>query len=1649
MKNVIWVRWLGKFWLAIFFAVSGLTIANSGNRVLAQITPDGTLGVEGSIVNNGTINGLPVELIEGGASRGAALFHSFFEFNVGEGQRVYFANPVEIESIFSRVTGNNPSDILGTLGVNGGANLFLLNPNGIVFGQNAQLDIRGSFVASTADGLVFDNGFVFSARNPDVVPLLTVNLMPGLQYGANDSPQSSRLGGKIITTNNTSLAVGQNLTLAARNLDLQGELYAGNNLTLFAQDTVEIRDSVVNPFIAKAGEKLLIQGNQSVDIFALNHSDSGLFSGGDMVLRSSNTVAGDAHYWSGGSFQIEQLDGSLGDLDSPNDPIIRSVGDVRFNNYQGASLHILAGGSVTIPGTVRIRSRDPINGLIETVTLSNGGTSSINGRTQATVDIRAGVKPSAIGISGFTPNPPFGTNPATPAINVVPTSADIMIGRILTNATGRNGGRVLLTNQYQPNTLLDTPLGGIIVGSIDTRDVFGGGSVIIDSRSGITLSDVVDASSLDLSVAGFPVPSNTYLGNGGEVTLLAKGDITINPNSPILSLGLLGGNILLKSEATISLSPGGIASASFTNVPDSKGGDINVIAESLFITDGAQIITFTTGRANAGNLNINGIDTVSMSGVNGSDIGGVHSTVEAGANANSGNVNITAGSLSLNNGARVQTIVHAAQGNAGLISINVRDAFALDGINGQVTSGVASILGFGATGKGGDINITTGSLAVTNGAQLQASTFGQGDGGKVKIEARDLVSFDGLGRNQVPSGAGSNVAIGAVGNSGGIDITTSRLTVTNGAQLQASTSGRGSAGPVIINAQDMVSFDGQDIDGSPSSGIFSNVNAGGVGSSGGIDITTGRLMVTNGAQLQASTLGRGNASEIRINARETVSFDRSSAFSTVEAKAVGDGGGINITTGILSVSNGAQLMTNTRGQGNGGKITINADEIVSFDGVGSNGIFSGALSTVEAGAVGKGGEIEITTRSLFVTNGGQLDTSTFGRGDAGRLIIDAHEMVSFDGNSGAFSQVSFGAVGKGGDIDITTGSLSLTHGGQLSTSTLGLGNAGHVTIDAREAVSFDGIGSDTIISGAFSAVGQEAIGNGGEIDIMARSLSVTNKAQILASTLGQGDGGRVTIQSHDLVYIDRESGVNSRVEVGGVGIGGDIDITTGALSITNRSQLSTSTLGQGNAGTIEIDASEIASFDRESSAFSSVGVGAVGRGGAIDIITGSLFITNGSQLSTSTFGQGDAGQVAIVARDRVSFDGLSSNGFSSSALSLVGSGALGNGGDIDITADSLAITNGSEVSTDTLGEGSAGRINLNAHQVNVQSGSRVSAATSGGKGGTIRVTANTLEATNSGQLSTTTAGNNDAGDIILEVKDNIDLTGKGSGLFANTLRGSTGNGGIIFIDTITGNIQDNATVAVNSQGTGEGGNIEIEAASLFMNNGATITAETTSNEGGNITLNIDNWLFMRHGSKISTTAGTDRAGGNGGNITINAPFIVGIREENSDITANAFKGNGGRINLTAQSIVGLEFRPRLTRFSDITASSELGLDGVVDINLPDVDPSRGLNQLLEPQNPRQIEQGCPADENKFTVTGSGGLPQQPDEALRTEAIIPPRGTNSATIENFSTPVTSKSTRIVEAKGWVINERGEVVLVADAPTLTSSNLWWNTPQCHEY
>lgn len=197
----------------------------------SNIVPDNTLGGESSqVIDN--FQGLPIEVITGGATRQINLFHSFQEFNISAGRGAYFFTPnADIQNILARVTGNNSSEILGRLGTlsSSSPNLFLINPNGIMFGKDASLDVQGSFVGTTANGVQFDNQGVFSATNPQAAPLLTVNPSALLFNQINQNAviqNNATISFNSLTGFSLGLQVanGKNLVLVGGNVTMDGGL---------------------------------------------------------------------------------------------------------------------------------------------------------------------------------------------------------------------------------------------------------------------------------------------------------------------------------------------------------------------------------------------------------------------------------------------------------------------------------------------------------------------------------------------------------------------------------------------------------------------------------------------------------------------------------------------------------------------------------------------------------------------------------------------------------------------------------------------------------------------------------------------------------------------------------------------------------------------------------------------------------------------------------------------------------------------------------------------------------------------------------------------------------------------------------------------------------------------------------------------------------------------------------------------------------------------------------------------------------------------------------------------------------------------------------------------------------------------------------
>jgi filamentous hemagglutinin family protein len=1123
--------------LSEFLALASFSVLNLNVPALAQIIPDATLGNENSTVTPGAmVRGGEADLIDGGAIRGSNLFHSFQEFNVGEGQRVYFANPDGINSILSRITGSNPSNIFGILGIDGTADLFLLNPNGIVFGENGSLDVDGSFTATTANAIRFGNEGIFSATSPE-------------------TPSN------LLTIDPSAFLFTQ---LSSGNIRVSSMASAGLSPSGFLVSGLRVPD----------GETLLlVGGNISLTLGRLNAF------GGQIGL---GTVQGL------GAIEFN----SIGELQFPENV---SRGNI-FLNF--STIDVAANGE----GSINLYAHD-----LDLSVFSF---------------IRAGV---TLGLRN-----------------------ENQAGDIILNLTGdlNSEGFSFITN------------------SIETDKPSIGGNIYVDSSS-ISLAN---RSTISTSIFG--------QGNAGNIVLNIRDGVELNGRSSIRSD--------ISNENSIG-----------------QGGNIYINAQTIDLMNASEITANISGMGKAGDVHMNSLGDMTLS--NGSNIA---SRIEPGASGQGGNINLLVDSLEITGASRLDTL-NEGSGDTGDILINSRSNVSFSGRGSYAVSAISP------TGRGtsGDIVVAANTLAVSDNAALVSGLAGEGRTGDIIIEVSEHASFD---KGDIFNTRGTN----SIGLGGDIRLVSGSLRLINGAQFVTSSRGAESAGNIVIDAQGYVFLEGFSPNDGRGTGIFTRLSNGVTGNSGNITINADTIQILGGAQLSSATFGTGNAGNIILTADNFVSIDgegqnanQSGAFSTVEEGAIGEGGDIRVTANNISLTNGGIVASSILGQGEAGEITFIVYDVLHSDGSNRVGVPSGIRSTLNANAVGTGGNINIDTNSLYLTNGAELISSTLGQGNAGDIAITARDLFIVDGSdaldgspSGLRSTVAFTGFGAGGNISIDANSLSLTNGARFTSSSFGQGNAGKISIFVQELFNIDGSDPGGFASGLRSTVESSGFGRGGNINVGTSSLSLTNGAQILASTFGQGIAGDIIINAHNNISLDGEnkidfgspSGIASVLNTGSIGSSGNISIQSESLYITNRAAIFADTLGQGNAGNIFISSNDALSLT-EGFITTTVGIDGIGNGGNIYLISESVELRNGSQINSSTNGGGNAGNIRLSAQDYVLLDGADFLfGVPSALVTLSGSSANGSAGSIIVDAPYLILRNGAAITAESQGANIAGDIILNA-----------------------------------------------------------------------------------------------------------------------------------------------------------------------------------------------------------------------------------------------------------------------------------------------------------------------------------------------------------------
>ncbi|AOX03593.1 hypothetical protein BJP34_32910 [Moorena producens PAL-8-15-08-1] len=1198
---------------------------------LGQITPDNTLGDENSIVTpNQTIRDAVADLIEGGAIRDSNLFHSFIEFNVGNVQRVYFANPDGITNILTRVTGNNLSQILGTLGVNGSANLFLLNPNGINFGANASLDVAGSFVASTADSAVFDNGFNFSASDPNAPPLLTINIPTGLQYGSN--PGSVNVIGATL-----GIETGQTMALLGGEVNLNGA-------------TVEV-----------PGGRVELGGLSSPGTVTLNGATSVSFPDG--VQRA------DVSLTNGSLVDVTNVNG--GDIAINSANFDMSASELQAGLTDGASIPDAVAGNITINalGNTTLSDKSLIANDLLTSAIGNGGFIEL---TTSALTITGGSRVQTVTNSnGASGNIEINANGA---INISGFTEDGLFSGILTRSaadTSGFGGQITINNSEGSLNLGNRGFIGTVTNSSSN-----GGAIALNLNT------------LVLETGGQIVTATTNLGNAGDITINATESVTISGESrdfvpnPFLDLDTFDLNdlefITDPNPNVAESGAGGIPYVSIERTPEQiiNGTTVLGTAEnqidyfSFSITTGnsraifdidngftredgdvdTRIYLFNLGTGEL--LEVNE-DSLATDGGDGSiEIFGsftydslIDTTItEPGVYL----LGVAAfGSTATNNEliegptpkvGETYTLQVSLE-NLGTDGVSLpEDPFNPANFNPNVEARSGLFSESFGTGHGGSLTINTDKLILNNGGRISTDTFDAGSGGNIRLNVGSLLEVN-------PSTFVSSIARGN-GNAGNLVIDTKQLQVSGGT-LTSSTLSSGNAGEITITATESVMLSGTS---SEELGMIqSDARPGATGNAGRVVVETPVLELRNGSEITSINRGDGDGGSVTVTAKEVSVIGSSpdglfsSGFFTF-TEGSGPGSNITIETEHLVISDGAQFGSSSFGAGHAGNITVYASGSVDVRGTGRDDRFPSGFFTRTEGT-GSGGNLTIETERLLLSDGAQFISSTSGAGDAGNITVYASESVDVIGtnatgtlSSGLFtSALTVGftreeTTGNGGDLLIETGRLRVAEGGRLQANAVGPGNAGNITIRATEVEVSDAFVDFTgAVSGVLVAVDKEATGNGGNLEIDAQRLHIFDGGQVIASSLGDGQAGDIFLNVNDIEVtgISEDPQYRSRIAAFSEGnsAAGSVTITSNTLRVRDGAEISVSARVSGDnaqAGNLEITAKSILLDQGTLSAEVSAG-----DKGNIELDSERIVMRNGSNITTNAQGTATGGNIDI------------------------------------------------------------------------------------------------------------------------------------------------------------------------------------------------------------------------------------------------------------------------------------------------------------------------------------------------------------------------------------------------------------------------------------
>ncbi len=1119
--------------------------------------------------------------------------------------------------------------------------------------------------------------------------------------------------------------------------------------------------------------------------------------------------------------------------------------------------------------------------------------------------------------------------------------------------------------------------------------------------------------------------------NFAEVSSFSRlADIHLTENALVQSSGEGGGNIFIRGGQLFVDN----SAIEAKTLDDKNGGVIDIRANSLSLINGASINGNTVSTGQGSNINIQATESITVTGENShaenSAIyarSGIYKELTDDNLGETGKISLDAKNISFKDGAIISTSTYGG-GDSGELIIKAEELASFVGEGTKATAvGAATYSKSDHAGDAGDILIEAQNISFKDGSYITTSTKGNSKGGNVTLKASQ-VTFKG----ESSKADGSDIYMIATGDGDGGDllIEAKNISFTDGSYITTTTYGKGNGGNVTLKGYELVSFVGEGTKKATRIVATTNSKSDKAGDAGDILIQAKNISFTDGSYITTSTYSKGNGGNVTLKASQvTFKGESSKADGSdiyMNATDKGNAGELLIEANNILFTDGAYISSKTTGKGNAGTITLHANQQFKLTGVDKKGE-AGEISVSTSGS-GNAGHIFVKAENVLLTDGASLTSTSFNSGKAGHVHIHATDTVTIAGANQAGWRTTISSSsnpkkegiigGQGGSVTIEAEQLIIKDGGGISASSIApegiqSSKGGSIIIRVKGAVELSGVNpygenEDGFGSGIYArSIGNNA-GDGGTILLEAGSLMIKDGAVIKSGTDNNAQGGNINIQvngaatitgdaSHiqlkepsesQLSYLEdfspvphnQSSGIyaSSNGSATSTGNSGTIELKAEQLALLGSGRIEASTSSSGIGGYIHIHVDGLVQLSGEGTHVSYSGIFTkttsnadnAGNGGNVELHAGELMVKDGAAISASTFGAGKGGQLDIKVKGPIHIVDTDSRGEGS----FIGAGAwsfennAGDGGELTVEAKELHLIGGAAIETGTTGKGEGGNIIIKVTDRTTLSGKK------SGDGRASRIVT-----ASEGKK----AGGGDAGDIVLETGE-LYLTDNTT--IAASSRG-TGKGGNLTFIAQRIDVTERSNISASSAGNGNAGNIVLHVGErLYLENGGTITTATTRTDGGNITINTPGYFYLVNG-QITTSVNAEN--GNGGNITLNPEFIV---LDGGKIIARAVGGNGGNINITTTGIY--KFPPESK--SPIDASSQYGLDGIVLVDSPETNISEQF--LVLPKDfidaDAQLPSPCRIAENRshFVVLESEGAPVSPDDLL-------PSGPLLSSIEN--------------------------------------------------